>query len=115
MEAEGIFLGQLLALGFAGSLIVMLAWLAKDIAIASFRGLRFILNPKNSRDQRKQQALNDLGWLSWMLGVLTALYQHPAWLTLFLIAAALHLIALWNARRLRSEKEAQKALTWIRS
>ncbi|HET7713128.1 MAG TPA: hypothetical protein VFK94_01180 [Patescibacteria group bacterium] len=115
MEAEGVFLGQLIALGLVGSLIVMLTWLVKDIATASFEGIRFILNPKNSRDQRKQQALNGLGWLAWTLGALTALYQHPAWMTLFIIAGFLQLVALFNARRLRSKKRTREALEWIRS
>lgn len=115
MEAEGVFLGQLVAIGFVFGLIVMLLWLAKDIATASFGGIRFILNSKNSSDQRKQEGLAALGWIAWVLGALTALYQHPAWMTLFILAGTLHLIAFLNYRRLRSKERFRKSLDWIRS
>lgn len=115
MEAEGTFLGQLIAIGFVFGIIAMVVWLAKDIAVASFNGLRIILNSKNNSDQRKQQALKGLGWLAWVLGALTGLYQHPAWMTLFIIAGALHLTVLFNARRLRSKQRFQQSLDWIRS
>lgn len=115
MDAEGEFLGQLIAIGFMFGFIVMGAWLAKDIAMAAVGGIRFILNPENGPDQRKQTGLTGLGWIAWALGALTALYQHPAWMTLFILAATLHLVALFNARRLRIKDRTRKTLEWIRS
>lgn len=92
-----------------------LALAVKDLGSVVIGGIRFILDPKADQARRKNQVLNGLGWLSWIVAFVAGANHSPAWLTLFLVASILHTFVFFNGRRLRRVTRETKALAWIQS